>query len=143
VPIIKEKLLPNPITELALWSLSGGTTSGVSPAKAGYQIPFKTPETRPIRIRTVTLGDSKMKDRAAISIKKLRKMSERPITLARPKRSAIAPPTISKTSRGKVLAAMTALRDAASAPSIERTPKARATGETPLPRFEIDLAIIN
>jgi hypothetical protein len=137
---MNEKLLPNPIKEFADCSFSLGTTIGVSPANAGYQIPFRTPEMTPTTISRRTLGESVMKETAAIRMRKLRVMSESPITRARPNLSAIAPPTISSINIGNVLAAITALRDTASAPSIDRTPKARATGETPLPKFEIERA---
>jgi hypothetical protein len=36
---------------------------------------------------------------------------------------------------------MTALSEAASAPSMDKTPNASATGETPLPKFEMDRAV--
>ena len=132
-PMVNARFPPTPRMELALCKCSRFTICGVRPVKAGYQIAFKTPKTKPLKAKSGTVALPVKNSIALRETNRLPIRSHEPTSRARPNRSATAPPIIMNNTSGTMCTPVTMLSELAFPPGKSSTPKANATGAMPFP----------
>ena len=133
LPTIRPALLATLIYAFAGCRCSSSTTSGTKPGYAGYHNPLSAPEIADRITSKGTVAVPVMNSTAITATTRLIAMSLAAMTRARPRRSAITPPSGSTITIGNAWAASTKLNEVGVAPSRSKIPNANAMGAIPLP----------
>ena len=136
-PRIRAPLVDSRSTALADCSESAGTVAGTRPVEAGMNTATAVPLTALSSIACSRRGVPRRNSAASSPWLAKARRSAAAMTRWRGSRSAIAPPTRTKTAMGSSCAASTSPRVEAPDPGSSRTAKARATGARAVPSTEI------